>query len=703
MKNRRPENSKYIVVWRRLPLLLLLFLQLTAFAEIPKTLSYQGILSDSAGMPLPDGEYDMFFSLFEAETGGLSIWDEPLTVQLVNGVFNAELGSFWPLTLDFDKPYWLEVEYNGDVLTPRTKLTAAAYSMNTIDIPDSIVTTEKIADGNVVRSINGFTDAVSFAAGLNVTLTPQGNTLIIAAGDSLNTGGGDSPWLNVGTGLAYTGGDVGVGTNTPKARVHSHLPAGSTTPGFYSVNTNADYTAPAGQPLQLGHWNPNTSTFTERMRLTVTGNVGINTDAPNAKLGIVNDGTATGLWINQTSTTGFGSALVVDQAQGLSPAAQVNAASGSGAGMRIDKDGGSGHALDVLHNGAGSAVHARQWGSGPAISVTNSGGAANEGVMLDIENTGLDESIRIMQSRPGNIIGISDDPNHLWTGNGVIDIRLTEDMNNSVLDSAVLKVRTVGRPLLDLWNDNTPGVSHAKSIRIGSGDGWWTGLGDNGASKNIATLAINQATGEDRVLNLQAWELQTPESNFRFIDAWHWPQGTQFRVDGDGRAYSDEGFTGSGADFAEMVEVADDIDAVEPGDVMVISASKDRAMERSSIARSTMVMGIYSTKPGFVGSERDWDAAGPTKEESKHFNMADMKEAYNEVPLAVVGIVPCKVSAENGAIRRGDLLVTAATPGHAMRDDNPKNGTIVGKALGRIKIRHRGYQGAGNVAIALKH
>ena len=53
----------------------------------------------------------------------------------------------------------------------------------------------------------------------------------------------------------------------------------------------------------------------------------------------------------------------------------------------------------------------------------------------------------------------------------------------------------------------------------------------------------------------------------------------------------------------------------------------------------------------------------------------------DEVPVAVVGIVPCKVSTENGAIRAGDLLVTSSTPGHAMRDSNPATGTVVGKAL----------------------
>ena len=54
-----------------------------------------------------------------------------------------------------------------------------------------------------------------------------------------------------------------------------------------------------------------------------------------------------------------------------------------------------------------------------------------------------------------------------------------------------------------------------------------------------------------------------------------------------------------------------------------------------------------------------------------------------EVPLAVVGIVPCKVTAENGAIRVGDLLVTSSTAGHAMKgtDRSKMLGAVVGKAL----------------------
>jgi hypothetical protein len=44
--------------------------------------------------------------------------------------------------------------------------------------------------------------------------------------------------------------------------------------------------------------------------------------------------------------------------------------------------------------------------------------------------------------------------------------------------------------------------------------------------------------------------------------------------------------------------------------------------------------------------------------------------------------VPVKVSAENGAIRPGDLLVTSSIPGYAMKaGSNPPQGTVIGKAL----------------------
>ena len=107
------------------------------------------------------------------------------------------------------------------------------------------------------------------------------------------------------------------------------------------------------------------------------------------------------------------------------------------------------------------------------------------------------------------------------------------------------------------------------------------------------------------------------------------------------------------------------ISSYEPGDVLVISTTSDRTVELSSEPGSTLVAGVYATKPGMLLSARHID-----------------EDHSDLVPMGVVGVIPTKVSTENGAIRRGDLLVTSSTPGHAMRaGDNPRTGSVIGKAL----------------------
>ena len=140
-----------------------------------------------------------------------------------------------------------------------------------------------------------------------------------------------------------------------------------------------------------------------------------------------------------------------------------------------------------------------------------------------------------------------------------------------------------------------------------------------------------------------------------------------FRVDGTGRVFADGGFQPNGADFAESMAVTGDRNMYSAGDLLVIDPSAKRHLSLAETPYSTLVAGIYSTKPGMLGSTRKIDEAA----------------AKDEIALAVVGIVPCKVTAENGPIQAGDLLVTSSTLGHAMRgtDRVKMLGAVVGKAL----------------------
>ena len=168
-------------------------------------------------------------------------------------------------------------------------------------------------------------------------------------------------------------------------------------------------------------------------------------------------------------------------------------------------------------------------------------------------------------------------------------------------------------------------------------------------------------------------------STCQFIECEISPSDVKFRVNGNGEVTADGSFTGGGADLAEMIAVSAGAHTAEPGDVMVIDTASKQAVAVAWEARSALVVGIYSTKPGFVASTRDWDKQG--LEEAGSYTMDEMAEEFDEIPLAVIGIVPCKGSAENGPIAVGDLLVTSGTPGHAMRDSDPAIGTVLGKAL----------------------
>lgn len=182
--------------------------------------------------------------------------------------------------------------------------------------------------------------------------------------------------------------------------------------------------------------------------------------------------------------------------------------------------------------------------------------------------------------------------------------------------------------------------------------------------------------GEGNVLAFGGWFTNTGgiglfvtssdenNDNAILIDGGH-NNENDFRVTNDGAAYADGGWNGN-ADFAELIETEDDPDAYEFGDVLVISEASDRAVALASEPYATTVIGVYSENPGFVGSPHVMDG-----------------QQEGEIPVAVVGIVPCKVSAENGAIHRGDLLTTSSTPGHAMLCEDPSAciGAIVGKAL----------------------
>jgi hypothetical protein len=138
------------------------------------------------------------------------------------------------------------------------------------------------------------------------------------------------------------------------------------------------------------------------------------------------------------------------------------------------------------------------------------------------------------------------------------------------------------------------------------------------------------------------------------------------RIGNDGRGFFNGGTQSSGADVAEAFDVEGNISSYEPGDILVISTTKDRSVEKSSTPYSNLVAGVYATKPGVLLTEEHIDA-----------------DLSGKVPMGVIGVIPTKVCLEGGKIKRGDLLVTSSKSGVAMKGNlkKVKIGQVLGKAL----------------------
>ena len=161
-------------------------------------------------------------------------------------------------------------------------------------------------------------------------------------------------------------------------------------------------------------------------------------------------------------------------------------------------------------------------------------------------------------------------------------------------------------------------------------------------------------------------------SDAAWIDDIEFP-GTEaaFRVEASGDVHAagtfhGEGFRTESADVAEWVETSESVD---PGDVLVLDPQHHSHYRSSQEKCSTLVAGVVSTEPGVVlGSSTDSSPA---------------ITYHSKALLALIGIVPVKVTNEGGPILPGDLLITSSTPGRAMRwpGSEPCPCALVGKAL----------------------
>lgn len=233
MCSRRPQLALFAS-------LLVLILGTTTARAQNQPFTYQGKLADG-GSPAA-GPVDLIVNLFASEIGGTPIGTQTINgVPLIGGVFTITLnaaGEFTPNPFASGADRWVELTVNGQPVSPRQKLTVAPMA--------------------------------AFSA---------------------------APWVLNGTMLSYTGGNVGIGTDTPDRPLS--INQASAPGGGVRASQLIGFQTDLVTRWHVNLFSPNGNTSTDyglnfaesgiadfRFFLAKGGNVGIGTSSPTGRLEI---------------------------------------------------------------------------------------------------------------------------------------------------------------------------------------------------------------------------------------------------------------------------------------------------------------------------------------------------------------------------------------------------------------------------------
>jgi len=158
------------------------FFALSFSPDVPEAIRYQGRLVD--GTNLLSGVVDVGVCLFDQPSGGTLYYSETQTVLVADGLYDMTIGESNEVVgalgnVFSNRSVYLELDINGQILTPREKIESVAYALRAARVPSGSIKTETMAfgavtgekiAGGVVTDFHMADDAVTGAKILNGTI-----------------------------------------------------------------------------------------------------------------------------------------------------------------------------------------------------------------------------------------------------------------------------------------------------------------------------------------------------------------------------------------------------------------------------------------------------------------------------------------------------------------------------------------------------
>lgn len=424
--------QKGIIEMKRLifiSVLYVLAIDIIVYCLVPNKISYQGLLSTSSGSPVVDGSYDIKFEIFNLPSGGTLRHSETQTGVLVQrGTFSIILGTVVPFTLAFNESLYVEVTaVNGPTgpsypltFSPRSELTSAPYSLAPWTTSGSDIYYNA---GNVGIGTNQPSQPLNVVGPLrwqNSSGSVIGELNFDTGADLLGIGSSTMGYGSAALGLWSGGaervrldqsGNFGIGTTFPTGLldirgvgtdVGAVVTAGNSDLShllkFFSgrLNDPNPYILwKHGDPLRFA---TDGSGFSEKMRITSLGSVGIGTTTPAKLL------TLTGSPLNEAS---------IQLNAFWNPEIFLNAG-GSDADVKLHFQEIGSDRWNLIYDGSENAINFTHYLVGTTLYLNQNGrvgiGLTDPSEMLDVNGNAR---LRSMGSSTGTTV-VADANGKLW-------------------------------------------------------------------------------------------------------------------------------------------------------------------------------------------------------------------------------------------------------------------------------------------------
>lgn len=671
----------------------------------PQFINYQGYLTDSNGSPVT-GSVVLRVSIWDAEQGGRQWWSEENSCEIYQGYFAIELGKTTPLPtgLFAGENRWMQLVINDETLQPRKQIASVAYAMytqnagtldghpsdrfylkdeanlhsqNSIDAAklgghpaNSYLIRSQIEAGFVMKGLN---NSISSEMIVDGTIQRQDIGFPMSSGDitaivALNglDGGGTSGDVKVGLNEVYRTGQAFDDRFVRKNEAGVVTSAMIQDETIGSVDIKNGSLLPADMGFVVGTING----VVAGSGLNGGGTAGTVNLALNSEF---QSGSAyDARFVNVSEPNSVNSQMIVD---GEITSADIKNGTLQREDMGFEISGimsvtGSNGILTNTTNGAVTVQLQSAYQNGSAYDsrfiIKNEASSVSSAMIVD----GTIQP-RDLGFEPGDITSVQTSVTSGLTGGSFSgDVNLSLQSQYLSGDAYMAKFVSHGQP-------NAITGSMIKDGEVMSND-----------------LAFQSIKGEHLInpFHFESIQLQQPlfsvrnngnSENAIGIDVRGYDAlratGTRTGIHAEGSLYGvyakatgtagyslyveGKAFCSNGG-WGDLAEYMPSEHRISPGDVVIIDSEHAMRIRQCDRPYDTRVAGVVSTNPTIT--------------------VGTLKDGAANYPLALAGVVPCKVTADV-PIYAGDLLTTSAVPGYAMKATDPQIGTILGKALEPLK------------------